>query len=51
MEELIYLLSNATVALPPADLVTISLDTPLWAAIIPIQGQPTHFFTPHIDTT
>ena len=51
MEELIHLLSNATVALPPAGLVTISFDTPRWTAITPAQGQLTHFFNPHIDTT
>ncbi len=46
IEELIHLLSNATVALPPAGLVTISFDTPRWTAITPAQGQLTHFFTP-----
>ena len=50
MEELIYLLSDATVALPPAGLATISFDAPLWSAIGPNQGQFIHFFTPDIDT-
>ena len=50
MEELIYLLSNATVTLPPAGLATISFDTPLWSAIGPAQGQLTHFFVPDVDT-
>ena len=50
MEELIYLLSNATVALPPAGLFTISFDTLLWSAIGPTQGQLTHSFTPDVDT-
>ena len=51
MEELIYLLSKATIALPPAGLVTISFDTPLWSAMGPAQGQLTHFFTPDIGKT
>ena len=50
MEELIYMLSNATVTLPPAGLATINFDTPLWPAIGPAQGQLTHFFTPDINT-
>ena len=50
MEELIYLLSDTTVALPPAGLATISFDAPLWSAIGPAQGQITHFFTPDIHT-
>ncbi len=50
MEELIYLLSNATVALPPAGLVTISFDTLLWSAIGPTRGQLIHSFTPNVDT-
>ncbi len=50
MEELIYLLSNATVALPPAGLFIISFDTLLWSAIGPAQGRLTHSFTPDVDT-
>lgn len=50
IEELIYLLSDTTVALPPAGLATISFDAPLWSAIGPTQGQFIHFFTPDIDT-
>ena len=51
MEELIHLLTNATVALPPAGLATIRFDTPQWAAICPARGQLAHFFTPDMDTT
>lgn len=50
MEELIYLLSDAYVALPPAGLATISFYAPLWAAIGSSGGQLTHFFTPDADT-
>ena len=50
MEELIYLLSDSIVALPPAGLATISFDAPLWSAIGPAQGQFIHFFTPDLDT-
>lgn len=51
MEEFIHLLTNATLALPPAGLATIRFDTPQWAAIRPARGQLAHFFTPDMDTT
>ena len=51
MEEFIHLLTNATVALPPAGLATIRFDTPQWAAMRPARGQLAHFFTPDMDTT
>lgn len=51
MEELIYLLSDTAVALPPAGLATICFNAPLWAAVRPAQGQLSHFFTPDMDTT
>ena len=51
MEELIHLLTNSTVALPPAGLATIRFDTQQWAAIRPAHGQVAHFFTPEMDTT
>ena len=49
MEELIYLLSNATAALLPAGLATISFNKLLWSVIEPAQGQLTHSFTPDVD--